>query len=599
MLSRLFKKLDILIVKAFIGPFIATFFITLFVLVLQFMWLYIDDVVGKGLSTLIVLQLLVYVAATVVPLAMPLAVLLSSIMTLGNLGETFELVAIKSAGISLLRFLRPLFAVSLVLMVIAFYFNNNILPLANLKMNTLKYDIIMKKPALNIKEGVFFDKIEGFVIKIGKKEKDDSTIRNVVIYEQNNTGNAQDNVIIADRGTMVVTPDQQSLIFTLYDGSRFQEQAGKGGVQNGTELTRMSFKKYKKVMDLSTFKMTRTDDSSFRNNYQMLTLPELGRAIDSVKNIARGYSKRAAEIVTLNVKIKKYLDTTGWDKVEKAQPPEFSYLKPVTVARDSIQHLWTVERKRQDSLKHAKDSIDKVIAAATSKNSKPGAGQSGTPGQGAPGQAATGQRAPGQGPASIPVIPANPDAAQHRLPGSPPVPVFADLLPDSAYTTVLERSISQISAAKTGLDQPSVLFANEDHNIRQMEASWHEKITMAVAVVVMFLIGAPLGSIIRKGGIGLPLVFAVVFFVIFFLLTNFGRKLAGQAVLTPMVGMWLATYVLVPVGLFLTYKALNDSQLFNKEFYFRLTRKTRTLAARIRSWIKARKISVSSDGSQA
>ncbi|MBS1607119.1 MAG: LptF/LptG family permease, partial [Bacteroidetes bacterium] len=140
MLSRLFKKLDILIVKAFIGPFIATFFITLFVLVLQFMWLYIDDVVGKGLSTFIVLQLLVYVAATVVPLAMPLAVLLSSIMTLGNLGETFELVAIKSAGISLLRFLRPLFAVSLVLTAVAFYFNNNILPLANLKMNTLKYD---------------------------------------------------------------------------------------------------------------------------------------------------------------------------------------------------------------------------------------------------------------------------------------------------------------------------------------------------------------------------------------------------------------------------------------------------------------------------
>ena len=570
MLSRLFKKLDILIVKAFIGPFIATFFITLFVLVLQFMWLYIDDVVGKGLSAFIVLQLLVYVAATVVPLAMPLAVLLSSIMTLGNLGETFELVAIKSAGISLLRFLRPLFAVSLVLTCIAFYFNNSILPLANLKMNTLKYDIIMKKPALNIKEGVFFDKIEGFVIKIGKKEKDDSTIRNVVIYEQNNTGNAQDNVIIADRGTMVVAPDQQSLIFTLFDGSRYSEQAGKGGVQMGTELSRMSFRKYKKVMDLSTFKMTRTDDSSFRNNYQMKTLPQLGTSIDSVRRMTQEYSKRAGDIVALNVRIKKYFDTTGWDKVEKVQNPQLAYLKPVTVARDSLQHLWTVERKRQDSLKHAKDSIDKVIAAATKKGAKP-----------------------------TPVIPANPDAARHQLPGSPAAPIFSDLLPDSAYITVLERTISTISAAKTGLDQPAVLFSNEDHNLRQMEASWHEKITMAVAVLVMFLIGAPLGSIIRKGGIGLPLVFAVVFFVIFFLLTNFGRKLAGQAVLSPMVGMWLATYVLVPVGLFLTYKALNDSQLFNKEFYFRLTRKTRTLAARIRSWKKARKISVSSDGSQA
>ncbi|WP_431213640.1 LptF/LptG family permease [Puia sp. P3] len=471
MLSRLFKKLDILIVKAFIGPFVATFFITLFVLVLQFMWLYIDDVVGKGLSAFIVLQLLVYVAATVVPLAMPLAVLLSSIMTMGNLGETFELVAIKSAGISLLRFLRPLFVVSLGLTLVAFYFNNNILPLANLKMNTLKYDIIMKKPALNIKEGVFFDKIEGFVIKIGKKEKDDSTIRSVVIYEQNNTGNAQDNVIVADRGTMVVTPNQQNLIFTLYDGSRYQEQAGKGGIQTGTELTRMSFKKYKKVMDLSTFKMTRTDDSNFRNNYQMKTLPQLGHAIDSVRHMTQDYSKRAGDIVAMNVKVKRYLDTTGWDKVEKAPTPVLAYLKPEAIARDSVKRLWVTERKRQDSLKHAKDSIDKVIAAATKK--KPSA--------------------------PAPVIPANPDVAIRPVPNAPQDPVFADLMPDSVYSNVLERTISTISAAKTGLDQPAIMFSNEDHNLRQMESSWHEKITMAVAVLVMFLIGAPLGSIIRKG----------------------------------------------------------------------------------------------------
>jgi lipopolysaccharide export system permease protein len=174
------------------------------------------------------------VSATVVPLALPLAVLLSSIMTMGNLGETYELVAIKSAGISLLRFLRPLFFVSCVIALIAFYFNNNILPIANLKMNTLKYDIIVSKPAFDIKEGVFYDKIEGFVIKIGKKENDDSTIRNVVIYEQNNNGQ-QDNMIVADSGTMVVAPDKQSLIFTLRDGSRYQEK-GERATTSGSEL---------------------------------------------------------------------------------------------------------------------------------------------------------------------------------------------------------------------------------------------------------------------------------------------------------------------------------------------------------------------------
>src|SRR5882757_1288126 len=178
------------------------------------MWLYIDDMVGKGLDLGTVVRLIVYLSATMVPLALPLAVLLSSIMTLGNLGETYELVAIKSAGISLLRFMRPLFYVTIVITFIAFYFNNSILPVANLRMNTIKYDIIVTKPAFDIKEGVFYDKIEGYVIKIGKKEKDDSTISNVVIYEQKTNG-AQDNMIVADKGKMVVTPDQKSLLFTL------------------------------------------------------------------------------------------------------------------------------------------------------------------------------------------------------------------------------------------------------------------------------------------------------------------------------------------------------------------------------------------------
>ena len=179
------KKLDKLIIRSFIGPFIATFFISLFVLVMQFFWLYIDDLVGKGLDVLTIFRLIAYVAATAVPLALPLALLISSIMTFGNLGESFELVAIKSAGIPLLRFMAPLFVVSVIISSIAFLFANNIIPVANLKMNALKYDIIVTKPALDIKEGEFYDKIDGFVIKVGKKESDDSTIRNVIIYERN------------------------------------------------------------------------------------------------------------------------------------------------------------------------------------------------------------------------------------------------------------------------------------------------------------------------------------------------------------------------------------------------------------------------------
>lgn len=178
------KKLDILIIRAFLGPFVATFIISLFVLIMQFFWLYIDDLVGKGLDMVTLAKLTGLVAIGWIPLALPLALLLSSIMTFGNLGETFEIVAIKSAGISLARFMRPLLLVTILLSGLAFLFSNNIIPVAQLKLASLKYDIIVSKPAFEIKEGVFFDKIEGFVIKIGKKEKNDSIIHNVVIYER-------------------------------------------------------------------------------------------------------------------------------------------------------------------------------------------------------------------------------------------------------------------------------------------------------------------------------------------------------------------------------------------------------------------------------
>ena len=574
MLSRVFKKLDILLVKAFLGPFIATFFITAFVLVLQIMWLYIDDFVGKGLDTWTIMRWLLYVSATVVPLALPLAVLLSSIMTLGNLGETYELVAIKSAGISLLRFLRPLFIVTVLITVIAFFFNNNVYPIANLKMNTLKYDILVSKPAFDIKEGVFFDKIEGFVIKIGKKEKDDSTIRNVVIYEQNNSGN-QDNMIIADSGTMVVSPDKRNLLFTLKDGWRYQERGNRFGT--GTELIRMGFKRYKKVMDLSSFMLSQTNDSAFRNNYQMLNIVQLNRSIDSLKKIDRTLVKQSASSISTSLKFSAYLDTTGWAAVEKA--PGSRYLLNRDWARDSLRKIWVIERRTYDSAVRVRDSIGKT-RKATAKTAP-------TSGKGA--------KPPSPGhPTTPPLVNVGPTVLPPQPSKNPPDPVFTDILPDSVRMRVVENSLSTVNTATVGIFQPVVQYGVEEHNIVQREMAWHEKMTMAIACLVMFLVGAPLGSIIRKGGIGLPLVIAVIFFLIFFLLNNFGKKLAGQTVLSPVGGEWMATYVLVPIGIFLTYKALHDSQLFNKEFYFRLGRKIRPLLPR---WKKAGKISSSRAGS--
>jgi hypothetical protein len=279
-------------------------------------------------------------------------------------------------------------------------------------------------------------------------------------------------------------------------------------------------------------------------------------------------------------------------------------------ATDSIRKAWTTAHHRRDSvdkawaaLKKTRDSVDEVRAkaqaaqaaaqAAAAKKSPPPAG--GSPGH-PTGPAVTtpaGAQQPlatvtpaspaGGTPAPRPGIPGG--AAMNRLADEkqPPAVTLADLIPDSVRVLVQDHSMSALNSAKIGLDQPVLLYKNEDNNLLKNEIAWHEKITLAVAVMVMFLIGAPLGSIIRKGGIGLPLVFAVVFFVIFFLLNNFGKKFVKEAVLTPVGGMWMATYVLTPIGLFLTYKAMNDSQLFNKEFYFRISRGVRTLIQKWRS----------------
>ncbi|HXB94418.1 MAG TPA: LptF/LptG family permease, partial [Puia sp.] len=464
--------------------------------------------------------------------------------------------------------------------------------IANLKMNTLKYDILVSKPAFDIKEGVFFDRIEGFVIKIGKKEKDDSTIRNVVIYEQNNSGQ-QDNMIIADSGTMVVSPDKVNLIFTLKDGWRYQERGNRVGT--GTELIRMGFKRYKKVMDLSSFMLNQTNDSAFRNNYQMKNLLQLQHDIDSIKKIDQTYVQQSATSASTPLKFPAYLDTTGWDIVQKK--PDSRYLLKTAWARDSLRKIWVVARKAYDSTVKTQDSIrkaQKTLAAAAKASAKP---VSKTPDTGhavtvtPPGQAAPPSGAPSHGdypsagspPTVTLVLPPQPSK-------DPPDPVFADVLPDSVRMRILESSITSVNTSKVSLFQPVTLYNAEEHNLIQREMAWHEKMTMAVACLVMFLIGAPLGSIIRKGGIGLPLVFAVVFFVIFFLLNNFGKKLAGQYILTPIGGEWMATYVLTPIGIFLIYKALHDSQLFNKEFYFRLSRKIRPLFTRITEWKRRSKI---------
>jgi lipopolysaccharide export system permease protein len=468
------KKLDKLILKAFTGPFVATFFILLFVLVMQFFWKYIDDLVGKGLDFLTVLELTGYVTINTVPLALPLAVLISSIMTFGNLGETYELVAIKSSGIPLLRFMRPLMVVSAIICLFAFFLANYMVPRANLKFYTMLYDIRVAKPAFDIKEGIFYDKLPNYAIKVGRKDKDGTGIYDVIIYE--NDYKMQDNIITAEKGKMSISPDKKFLEFYLENGWRYVERGPYNSVQ--TDYMRIGFSSYKKVFDLSSFKVMKTPDSLFKNNWMMLNVFQLNKASDSIK---------------------KDIRTTV----------------PERVSREVLNYL----------------------GSGTMLDSGWAAGKVS--------------------------IPANTKS-------------YRDLLPDSALTTTYSRLNEKSSLMKSGLDiimedlkkRREVLWANQ--------VEWHKKFTLSLACLVLFMIGAPLGSIIRKGGLGMPLVIAVIFFLIFHLLNMFGEKLAKKGGLTPFEGVWLSTFVLVPVGLFLTYKAMHDSQLFNQEYYYRFFRKVKS-----------------------
>lgn len=469
----MFKKLDKLVIKAFIGPFIVTFFITLLVLVLQFFWLYIDDFVGKGLSTSIILKFIWYQSAVLVPLALPLAVLLSSLMTFGNLGESFELVAIKSSGISLLRFMRPLFFISVLISGVAFMFSNYIIPVATLKSRTLLSDIVFAKPAFDLREGVFYNKIPGYAIKIGQKDAD-SIIKDVVMYEQDNP--LQDNFIIAKSGIMRVSEDKRFLEFYLKDGWRYQER-GNAYENSNIEYIRIGFKEYKKQFDLSSFQINWTPDSANKNNEKMYSIRQLGRAIDSLEKDLALMKKRSDSEVIHMIHFATIIDS--------------------------------FERKDKASLKKA---VKKDVKS------------------------------------------------------------FDEVLPDSAKFNVSQKVQSLASSLRFMLESTVNNTNDKSRILRRHKIEWHRKITLSLACIVLFFIGAPLGSIIRKGGLGTPLIFAIIFFMLFYFSSTTGEKFAKEDSLSPFAGMWLATFILLPIGFFLTFKAMRDSQLFNKEFYYRTAR---------------------------
>lgn len=462
------KKLDKLILKSFIGPFIITFFIAFFVLMMQGLWKYLDDLVGKGLDFITIGKFLWYVSASMLTLAMPIAILISSIMTFGNLGESFELVAIKASGTSLLRFMRPLMWVAILFCGITFMFANYVIPYANLKFVALYNDIFFKKPAFDLKEGVFFTHIPNYAIKAGKKDDDGRTIHNVLIYEQTNP--LQNNSIIAETGVMTVSADQKFLEFNLKNGTRYQENGTVG--DSSTEYIRLGFSSFKKLFDLSSLQKQTTNDSVYRSNFKMLSAGQINRSLDSLYKMNKIVTQRMNNVMAVTLPYATMLD-----------------------------------------------SSKKTVPVVQTKYNR-----------------------------------------------------FDSIIPDTLRLQVYNAALALANNLKYNAENTGTEIENRKAEIKFHQIEWHRKFSLSMACFVLFFIGAPLGSIIRKGGLGMPLVVAIIFFLQFHLLNMFGEKFVKESIMPPFIGMWLAVIVLTPVGIFLTYKAMHDSQLFNKEYYNRAFR---------------------------
>jgi lipopolysaccharide export system permease protein len=412
-------------------------------------------------------------SATTVPLALPLAILLSSIMTFGNLGESFELVALKSSGISLLRFMRPLIILTFFICGGAFLFANYVIPAANLQAESLLYDIVNLKHGFNIMPGIFFTEIDNMAIKVQRKDADGVTIHGVMIYDHRDP--LSQKLILAKNGKMEESRNKKFVYLILRDGWEYEEKGHTGRPDN--ELIRTRFKEFREALDLSSFALSRTPIQLFSTSYQMLNVRQLSKATDSIERQLK------YKINNLRADVSGRYPFIGWKDTGWLT----SGVQPLGVA-----------------------SFDSII-------------------------------------------------------------------PDKQRSYVYDRVKMDIRETINSMKITVSDYDDKINAIVRHKVEWQRKFTLSFACMVLFLIGAPLGSIIRKGGLGTPLVFAVAFFVVFHVVSTIGERLARNEVMTPWSGMWMATIVLTPVAGFLIYKALNDSQLFNKEFYFRMFKNIRLM----------------------
>lgn len=456
----------------YLGLFLATFFIAIFILLMQFMWMHVNDLVGKGIGISVLAEFFIYATASVVPLALPLAILLSSLIAFGNLAEKFELTAMKAAGISLFRILRPLAFAVTILSIGAFYFSNNVLPKAQTKLWALIFSLRQKQPELQIPVGEFYDKISGFHIYVRNKTPEGELL-NLMIYDYSG-GFENAKVMVADTGRLMTSADKQFLMLDLVNGESFenldrQQQRATGTSQN-IPYRRETFCHKQIIIDFST-DFNRFDESVLGDQHVSKDVAQLVHSIDSVRGVSRERcNEQSSKLIA-----ERYF---GRDNARSVIIPD--KLTKGEKETYNLQELWN-----------------------------------------------------------------NLDVPQQRQ--------------------VLAMARERAQNYRDQIEYNAILLEDADRYIRKHEIELHRKFTLAFACLVFFFIGAPLGAIIRKGGLGAPVVISVILFIIYYIIDNTGYKMAREALWPCWAGMWLSSFVLLPIGVFLTYKAATDSPLFNPE----------------------------------
>lgn len=467
------KRIDKFILKAYLGPFFLTFFISLFILLMQFLWLYVDDLVGKGLEWHVLLRLLFYASSTFVPMALPLAILLSSLMTFGNLGEHYELVALKASGISLKRIMMPLIIFSIMLSASAFLFSNNVLPYANLKFHSLLYDVKQKKLAFQLKKGIFNTDLGDYSIRIGNKNKDATEIFDVMIYDHSDKrGNTK--VTVAERGKVEQLAGGNTIQFTLYNGYNYEEILDKRKqwqTKRPFQTTKFASERVRFSFDNG---LKRTDENLFKNSYHMMNLAQLRHSKDS---LSRNMESRKQSVYRLiNLRQSTYKD--------------YDYQRLHNFLSQNI----------------------------------------------------------------------NSTSASF-------------IVPHAQKQKTIEAALREARSLQASLDHIAAELINKEDIIRKHDIALHKKFTLSIACLLLFFVGAPLGAIIRKGGLGLPVVVSTLFFIAYYIIGISGERAVKAGSMDIWAGMWLASAIFLPIGLFLTYKATSDDPLFDKETYNRLISK--------------------------